>query len=240
MPANRTPGPVDISADPRWGYNPLTRRYIKRSGEIWRRLVKAGVVQDEEVASQLANGAGTKTKYIRGQNVVVQADRDAASRTVADVFDPAKLSNAQLRQIADHISELQLAPKNAQRAQRPAQSLTSKWQDLAAQSTQSVVLAMMMNHRREVLRFVSSARPLGAIVLSFRVVGRVFYPNNWFKNIQAKRCRGVQSHINANRVASIGRYSVEDCGQFTGGKSNTILDKCKFIASAGSPDDPYI
>ena len=94
MPANRTPGPVDISADPRWGYNPLTRRYIKRSGEIWRRLVKAGVVQDEEVASQLANGAGTKTKYIRGQNVVVQADRDAASRTVADVFDPAKLSNA--------------------------------------------------------------------------------------------------------------------------------------------------
>jgi hypothetical protein len=138
MPTNRTTsGPVDISADPRWGYNPLTRRYIKRSGEIWRRLVKAGVVQDEEVASQLANGAGTKTKYIRGQNVVVQADRDAASRTVADVFDPAKLSNSQLQQIADHISELQLGPKSAQRTQRPAQSLTSKWQDLAAASTQS-------------------------------------------------------------------------------------------------------
>jgi len=86
----------------------------------------------------LANGAGTKMKYIRGQNVVVQADR-AASRTVADVFDPAKLSNAQLQQIADHISELQLGPKSAQRDQRPAQSasLTSKWQDLAAASTQS-------------------------------------------------------------------------------------------------------
>ena len=112
----KIPGPVDVSADPRWGWNPLSRRYLKRSGEVWRRLVKAGVVQDEEVAEKLLNGAaGTKTKYVRGQNVVIQADRDAASDTVAGVFDPAKLTNAQLQQIATHIESMRVTPAPAER-----------------------------------------------------------------------------------------------------------------------------
>ena len=135
MPANmpKIPGPVDVSADPRWGWNPLSRRYLKRSGEVWRRLVKAGVVQDEEVAEQLLNGAaGTKTKYVRGQNVVIQADRDAASDTVAGVFDPAKLSHAQLQQIAAQIESMRITQ---QPAERRIGSAAQRWKALQAAPT---------------------------------------------------------------------------------------------------------
>ena len=128
----KIPGPVDVSADPRWGWNPLSRRYLKRSGEVWRRLVKAGVVQDEEVAEQLLHGAaGTKTKYVRGQNVIIQADRDAASDTVAGVFDPAKLTNAQLQQIATHIESMRITPAPAERRPTAAQ----RWKALQAAPT---------------------------------------------------------------------------------------------------------
>ena len=133
----KVPGPVDVSADPRWGWNPLSRRYLKRSGEVWHRLVKAGVVQDEEVAEQLLNGsAGTKTKYVRGQNVVIQADRDAASDTVAGVFDPAKLPHAQLQQIAAQIESMRITPAVAKQLpseRRP--TAAQRWKALQAAPT---------------------------------------------------------------------------------------------------------
>ena len=107
---------ADISQDDRWGYNPLTRRYLKRTGECWRRLVKAGVVQDEEVAQQLLNSAaGTTRKYVRGQNVVLNATRDT--------IDTSKLTPSQLQQIAQ-----QMATMNIGVEKKPL-SATQRWKE---------------------------------------------------------------------------------------------------------------
>ena len=40
-----------ISADKRFGFNPLTRRYILRTGLNWLELVKKGIVIDEEMGN---------------------------------------------------------------------------------------------------------------------------------------------------------------------------------------------
>ena len=40
-----------ISADKRFGFNPLTRRYILRTGLNWLELVKKGIVLDEEMGN---------------------------------------------------------------------------------------------------------------------------------------------------------------------------------------------
>ena len=43
--------------DPRssalWGFNPDTRRYVKKSGKVWERLVKSGRSQDPELLQKL-------------------------------------------------------------------------------------------------------------------------------------------------------------------------------------------
>jgi hypothetical protein len=42
-----------ISADLRFGFNPLTRRYILRTGDNYLQLVKTGIVIDEEIGKML-------------------------------------------------------------------------------------------------------------------------------------------------------------------------------------------
>jgi hypothetical protein len=109
----------DISADPRWGWSPVSRRYVLRTGATWKRLVKAGVVQDEEVATQLARPAQGTVRKPKTNCVTIQADRDAVANTISENFDASRLTGAQLAQIAAEVSRLQVAsPKPRGRARK--------------------------------------------------------------------------------------------------------------------------
>jgi hypothetical protein len=106
------------AGDERFGFNPISRRYVLRTGAIWKRLVKAGTVVDEEVAAQLAKPAqGTPRK--RHNNVTIAADRDAVGGIVRDHFDASRLTGQQLQQIAAEVARLQVAsPKPRGRARK--------------------------------------------------------------------------------------------------------------------------
>jgi len=109
---------TDVSSDPRWGYNPISRRYVIRTGAIWRRLVKSGTVSDPEVAAQLANpsiaAAWASLRNARGDapakrsnNVSIPepAPEHRVSRT-----DTVAARKATKKLIADHVEELEGLP----------------------------------------------------------------------------------------------------------------------------------
>ena len=43
----------DPASSSLWGFNPDTRRYVKKSGKVWERLVKSGRSQDPELLQKL-------------------------------------------------------------------------------------------------------------------------------------------------------------------------------------------
>jgi hypothetical protein len=45
--------PQILSKNPAFAWSPISRRFVKRSGSVYKRLVMAGVVVDEEVNAQL-------------------------------------------------------------------------------------------------------------------------------------------------------------------------------------------
>jgi len=109
---------TDVSSDPTWGYNPISRRYVKRAGAIWRRLVKSGTVSDPEVAAQLANpsiaAAWASLRDARGDapakrsnNVSIPepAPEHRVSRT-----DTVAARKATKKLIAYHVEELEGLP----------------------------------------------------------------------------------------------------------------------------------
>ena len=115
-----------ISADPRWGWSPVSRRYVLRTGATWKRLVKAGVVQDEEVAAQLARPAQGTVRKPKTNCVTIQADRDAAN-TISENFDASRLTGQQLKEIAAEVARLNISgartpagPKTRSRCRKPA------------------------------------------------------------------------------------------------------------------------
>jgi hypothetical protein len=114
------PAPVDRGGDPLWGYNPISRRYVKRTGSIWRRLVKSGVVDDEEVRQQLANPRTGTPRLPRPQNVVLKAEQDHVRDVISDNFDASRLTGAQLASIADQIARMGLG--SGASSQRPQES----------------------------------------------------------------------------------------------------------------------
>lgn len=115
------PKPADLSKDPRWGFSPVSRRYVKRTGATWKRLVKAGVVVDEEVAEQLANPKSGSQRRPKQNAVTIKADRDAVATTIADNFSVDRLTGDQLAQIADRLEALRVG-----NAPRPHPSRASR------------------------------------------------------------------------------------------------------------------
>ena len=99
---------ADLSKDPRWGFSPVSRRYILRTGAVWKRLVKSGIVVDEEIAHQLAHPAQGTPRRPRVNNVAITADRDAVASVISDNFDVSRLTGAQLASIAASIDKLGL------------------------------------------------------------------------------------------------------------------------------------
>ena len=49
--------------DPRiYGFNPISHHYVKKSGAVWLRLVKAGMAEDSELMQQIKDKALTRKK----------------------------------------------------------------------------------------------------------------------------------------------------------------------------------
>ena len=81
---------------------------MKRTGGIYRRLVKSGIVVDEEVKHQLANPRTGTPRLPRPQNVILKAEREAVANVISDNFDASRLTGNQLRDIADHLGRLDI------------------------------------------------------------------------------------------------------------------------------------
>lgn len=102
---------VNISADPTWGFSPISRRYVKRSGAVWKRLVKGGVVNDPEVAAQLSTSrlaeawATVKGLPPRSNNVAIPEPDVRVSR--GDAVAARKQTK---KLIAAHVDELEGMP----------------------------------------------------------------------------------------------------------------------------------
>lgn len=45
-----------------YGFNPISHHYVRKSGAVWLRLVKAGMVKDPELSEKLAQKAKTPRK----------------------------------------------------------------------------------------------------------------------------------------------------------------------------------
>ena len=76
---------------------------------MWKRLVKAGVVQDEEVAEQLAKPAQGIPRRPKVNNITIAADRESVANTICENFDASRLTGAQLASIAASLEKLGLS-----------------------------------------------------------------------------------------------------------------------------------
>jgi hypothetical protein len=59
-----------MSKNPAFGWSPISRRYIKRSGAVYKRLVMSGVVTDPEISTILENPASGSRSRPRAPNRV--------------------------------------------------------------------------------------------------------------------------------------------------------------------------
>jgi len=100
----------DVSSDPRWGFSPISRRYVKRTGAVWKRLVKSGAVSDPEVAQQLSNNtlasawAAVKGRPPRSNNVAIEDPPPARQVSRVDAVNARKTTK---KLIAQHVDELE-------------------------------------------------------------------------------------------------------------------------------------
>ena len=68
-----------------WGFNPISHHHVKKTGQIWKRLVKAGLVQDSDLMLQLqtkADGRKKKTAEPERKDPVVVKKAVSKSRTM--------------------------------------------------------------------------------------------------------------------------------------------------------------
>ena len=173
----------DRSLDGRWGFSPVSRRYVLRTGAIWKRLVKAGVVHDEEVAAQLARPAQGTQRKPKVNNVTIEADREAVSNTISEHFDASRLTGAQLASIADHLARLNVSaakPKTRRRTIAPppaSEDFTDEDQDPDPMTDTTAAEESDAPDPREVARAVTerlnaSSRPGATIKVSRPVASR--------------------------------------------------------------------
>ena len=100
--------PQILSKNPAYAWSPISRRFIKRSGSVYKRLVMAGVVVDEEVNAQLV-GPPRPTKP--RNNVVIP---DTVEPTAVETRVVGKETAAARREakklIAQHVDRLEGMP----------------------------------------------------------------------------------------------------------------------------------
>lgn len=100
-----------ISADPSWGFNPISRRYVKKSGAVYHRLVKSGVVSDPEIASQLSsNRLAEAWATVKGRPPRIVAAPEPEPEKRVSRLDAAVSRKQTKRLIAQHVDELEGLP----------------------------------------------------------------------------------------------------------------------------------
>ena len=86
---------------------------MKRSGAVWKRLVKSGAVSDPEVAQQLSNNtlasawAAVKGRPPRSNNVTIEEPPPARQVSRVDAVNARKTTK---KLIAEHVDELEGMP----------------------------------------------------------------------------------------------------------------------------------
>lgn len=100
--------PQVLSKNPSYGWSPISRRFVKRSGSVYKRLVMAGVVVDPEVNAQLV-GPPRPTKP--RNNVTIP---DTVEPTAVEARAVGKETAAARREakklIAAHVDQLEGLP----------------------------------------------------------------------------------------------------------------------------------
>lgn len=100
--------PQVLSKNPAYGWSPISRRFVKRTGSVYKRLVMAGVIVDEAVNSQLVG----PPRPAKPRNNVVIADTVEPTAVEARVVgkETAAARKAAKSLIAQHVDQLEGLP----------------------------------------------------------------------------------------------------------------------------------
>ena len=100
--------PQVLSKNPAYGWSPISRRFVKRNGSVYKRLVMAGVIVDEEVNSQLVG----PPKPTRPRNNVMIADTVEPTHVEARAVgkETAAARREAKKLIAAHVDQLEGLP----------------------------------------------------------------------------------------------------------------------------------
>ena len=70
--------------DPKeWGFNPISHHHVRKSGAVWKRLVKAGLVQDPELMHQLQTKADGRKKKSQEVELIKKAPSKSCVKRAA-------------------------------------------------------------------------------------------------------------------------------------------------------------
>ena len=78
--------PVIDAPDPRiYGFNPISHHYVKKSGAVWLRLVKAGMAEDPELIRGLQDKALARKKAVEEKKTTPAPKKAPKSKVVRAV-----------------------------------------------------------------------------------------------------------------------------------------------------------
>ena len=123
--------------NPAFGWNPISRRYIKRNGAVYKRLVMSGVVVDEAVSTILENPlTGTPRRAPNRVAAVAQEPTPVDRVAAAESKRSASRIRAQLDDLPPDELELVMRGVMAMRAtQSPAGPRSARWKATPAALT---------------------------------------------------------------------------------------------------------
>jgi hypothetical protein len=107
------------STNKAFGWSPISRRYVKRTGLVYRRLVMSGIIVDPEISHQLENpqtGTRPRVREKVPNNVVIRDDDGAPlaepshAECRANAATTASSRKIAKKIIAEHVEELEGLP----------------------------------------------------------------------------------------------------------------------------------
>ena len=73
----------DKSQRPEYGFNPVSRRYVLKTSDTWLRLVKSGMVHEDNLESlTLARRAQNRTKMVRAGEAIKAREKSEPEATM--------------------------------------------------------------------------------------------------------------------------------------------------------------
>lgn len=129
-----------VSKNPAFGWNPISRRYIKRNGAVYKRLVFSGVVVDPEINAILQNPAtGTPRRAPDRVATVAPPPTIDDRAAVADSKRSATRIRSQLDDLAPDELEAIMRGVHAMRAasQPRAAPSPARWRAAPAARTET-------------------------------------------------------------------------------------------------------